>query len=141
MEINIYILIPVKSSTVIPLVCIPSNVEWYSTPIGCWHLSYNTKDLCRRLSFDNSFLDQPVHQTCVYVVFGNPSADIVLPFLSRLQSQSIFYQQDHSFECIPMGVSLQEGRTKRIKNAISIQKKISLETKRHVSCWILFDWL
>lgn len=84
MEINIYILIPVNSSTVIPLVCIPSNVEWYSTPIGCWHLSYNTKDLCRRLSFDNSFLDQPVHQTCVYVAFGNPSADMVLPFLSRL---------------------------------------------------------
>lgn len=102
---------------------ITSNVELGRGQIVGCHLSYNTKDRCPRLGFDNSFHDQPAHQTCVYVVFGNPSADTGFLFLSRLQSRSIFCPQGHSFERIPMDMSLQGGKTKHIQNAISMQVK------------------
>lgn len=103
---------------------ITSNVELYSSHIVCRTLSYNTKDRRPRLDSYNSFHDQPDdNQTRVYVVFVNPSADTGLPFLSRILSQSISCPQGHSFEGILMDMLLQRRQTKRIKYAISIQKK------------------
>lgn len=110
--------------SIIPFVWYYQQYGTVSSHIVCRTLSYNTKDRRPRLDSYNSFHDQPDdNQNRVYVVFVNPSADTGLPFLSRILSQSISCPQGHSFEGILMDMLLQRRQTKRIKYAISIQKK------------------
>lgn len=83
-----------------------NNVELHSNHICFLDSLCNTKGPFRRLDSYNSYLDQPAHQTGVYVGFVNPSADTGRLLLSLSEIQSISCLEDHWLEGIAVEVLL-----------------------------------